>query len=87
MLGGKLFHCHLASKWYTFRVSFTMKDEAANKLKVMLGENETGIINDITVSWKNVTTERLDTKRFKAEVPEIYSYYATSSISRRFTIK
>jgi hypothetical protein len=23
MLGGKLFHCHLASKWYTFRVSFT----------------------------------------------------------------
>ena len=24
MLGGKLFHCHLASKWYTFRVSFTV---------------------------------------------------------------
>jgi hypothetical protein len=24
MLGGKLFHCHLASKWYTFRVSFTL---------------------------------------------------------------
>jgi len=87
MLGGKLFHCHLASKWYTFRVSFTLIPYFIFIIKVMLGENETGIINDITVSWKNVTTERLDTKRFKAEVPEIYSYYATSSISRRFTIK
>jgi len=24
MLGGKLFHCHSVSKWYTFRVSFTV---------------------------------------------------------------
>ena len=23
MLGGKLFHCHSVSKWYSFRVSFT----------------------------------------------------------------
>jgi predicted phage-related endonuclease len=64
-----------------------MKDEAANKLKSMLGNNETGIIDDITISWKNVTTERLDTKRFKTEVPEIYNYYVTKTTSRRFTIK
>lgn len=69
-------------KYYT-----EMKDEASNKLKVMLGENETGIINDITVSWKNVTTNRLDTKSFKEEVPEIYDHYVKPSISRRFTIK
>lgn len=64
-----------------------MKDEASNKLKVMLGENETGIINDITVSWKNVISERIDTKRFKTEVPEIYDYYVSKTSSRRFTIK
>lgn len=64
-----------------------MKDEAANKLKSMLGENETGIINDIAVSWKNVSTERLNTKRFKEEVPEIYDYYVTKTTTRRFTIK
>ena len=64
-----------------------MKDEAANQLKAMLGENETGIINDITVSWKNVTTNRLDTKAFKEEVPEIYEHYVKPTVSRRFTIK
>ena len=32
MLGGKLFHCHLASKWYTFRVSFTPEIDT-NKCK------------------------------------------------------
>jgi putative phage-type endonuclease len=69
-------------KYYT-----ELKDEAANKLKAMLGENETGIINDIIVSWKNLTTNRLDTKAFKEEVPEIYEHYVKPSISRRFTIK
>lgn len=64
-----------------------MKDEAANKIKSMLGENETGIINNITVSWKNLSTERFDTKRFKEEVPEIYDYYVIKTTSRRFTIK
>ena len=64
-----------------------LKDEAANKLKAMLGENETGIINDFTVSWKNVTSNRLDTKAFKEEVPEIYEHYVKPSVSRRFTIK
>lgn len=64
-----------------------LKDEASNKLKSMLGENETGIINDFTVSWKNVTSNRLDTKAFKEEVPEIYEHYVKPSVSRRFTIK
>lgn len=64
-----------------------MKEEAANKLKVMLGENETGIINDITVSWKNVASERIDTKKLKSEVPEIYDYYVAKTTTRRFSIK
>ena len=64
-----------------------LKDEAGNKLKNMLGDNEVGTICDYTVSWKNVTTNRLDTKMFKAEVPEIYDHYVTPSVSRRFTIK
>ncbi|MGD9678912.1 MAG: YqaJ viral recombinase family protein [Vulcanibacillus sp.] len=63
------------------------KDEAANMLKQMLGDNEVGVINDIKVSWKNVITERLDTKKLKAENPEIYGEYVSSSSSRRFSIK
>jgi len=69
------------------RMFSEMKEEVANKLKAMLGENETGIINDTTVSWKNVSSERIDTKKLKSEVPEIYEYYATKTTSRRFTIK
>lgn len=64
-----------------------IKEEAANKLKAMLGDNETGMIKDVTVSWKNVTSDRLDTKKLKSEVPEIYNYYSTLTTSRRFTIK
>jgi len=64
-----------------------LKDEAVNKLKNMLGNNETGTIGDFTVSWKNVSTERLDSKKLKHELPDIYSKYVSASISRRFTIK
>lgn len=63
------------------------KEEAANMLKQMIGDNEVGVINDIKVSWKNVITERLDTKKLKAEKPEIYGEYVSSSSSRRFSIK
>ena len=69
------------------RMFSEMKEEAANKLKAMLGENETGIINHITVSWKNISSERIDTKKLKSEVPEIYDYYVAKTTSRRFTIK
>ena len=63
------------------------KDEAANKLKALLGDNEIGTINDYTVSWKNVSSERLNTKKLKTDVPEIYNNYLEASVTRRFTIK
>jgi len=34
MLGGKLFHCHLTSKWYTFRVSFTFYSNRCSKINL-----------------------------------------------------
>jgi len=64
-----------------------LKEEAVNKLKAILGDNETGIYKDITVSWKNITTQRINTTRFKSEVPEIYDYYSSTTTSRRFSIK
>lgn len=53
----------------------------------MLEDNESGIINGVTISWKNVATERLDSKKLKAELPDIYNKYTNSSSSRRFVIK
>ena len=39
---------------------------------------------DHTVTWKKVTSVRLDAKALKAERPEIYTRYAVTSETRRF---
>ena len=38
------------------------------------------------VSWKSVSSTRLDAKALKAERPEIYERYAVSSTAKRFTV-
>ena len=63
------------------------KQLAENRLKEMLGNNETGIVGANIVSWKGVSQERLDSKTFKAEHPTLYKKYANTTSYRRFTIK
>ena len=63
------------------------KEEAANQLKALLGENEQGEIDGYKVTWKSVTSERLDTKALKTELPDIAERFLKASESRRFTIK
>lgn len=63
------------------------KEEIINKLKSLLGENEKGVLDDISISWKNFSTERLDIKKLKIDYPDIYKRYLIQSTSRRFTIK
>lgn len=38
------------------------------------------------IRWKEVISNRLDSKALKAALPEIYSQYCKASASRRFTI-
>lgn len=63
------------------------KNECENKLKQLLGEHEAGRIDDMIVTWKNVTSNRIDTNRLKKEKPEIYEQYLKSSSYRRFEIR
>lgn len=63
------------------------KNEAANKLKEMLGENQYGSVGNRTVCWTNVNSEKLDINSLKAEQPEIYSKFLLKSSYRRFSIK
>jgi putative phage-type endonuclease len=63
------------------------KDEAANKLKALLGDFECGVINDKTITWKSVTSEKFDTKKFQIDNPELYKNYLLKSSCRRFSIK
>jgi len=64
-----------------------MKEEKENTIKNAMGNYETAIIGRYTISWKNVTTERLDTKELKKANPDIYAQFTKQSSYRRFTIK
>lgn len=50
-------------------------------------DNEIAVSDSYRVSWSNVETARLDTKRIKLEKPEIYQDYAKVSTSRRFQVR
>lgn len=63
------------------------KQEAENLLKQMLGENEAGTVQDMVVTWKTFTQERLDSKTLKSEHPKLFRKYANKTSYRRFSIK
>ena len=63
------------------------KEEAANNIKMLLGEYEVGRFRDWKITWRSISSSRLDTKRLKAEMPDIYSKYVQQTSSRRFEIK
>jgi putative phage-type endonuclease len=64
-----------------------MKEEAANKLRALLGKNEAGVIDDRTVIWKSISTRKFDSKALQQNMPDIYDKYLVLSSSRRLTIK
>ena len=63
------------------------KQLASNHLKELMGDYNTAKCQGYTVSWKPVTSERLDTKALKEAEPAIYAKYVKSSTSRRFIVK
>lgn len=64
----------------------TAKNAAANQLKSYLKEAETGTVGGRTVMWKTVGRSAVDTKRLKAEQPDVYSSYLTQSSYRRLSV-
>ena len=63
------------------------KEEAANNIKMLLGEYEIGLYRDWRITWRKVSSSRLDTKRLKTEMPDIYTKYANQTSVRRFEIR
>lgn len=57
------------------------------EIKLFMQDNETASNGRYRVTWSNVDTARLDTKRIKLEQPEIYRDYLKVASSRRFQIK
>ena len=65
----------------------TEKKQIEQEVKLAMGEHELAVSGNYRVPWGNVDSTRLDTKRIKAEQPEIYADYATVSHCRRFEVK
>lgn len=65
----------------------TEKRRIEQELKMYLGEAEMAENAQYRVSWKSVSSNRLDEKRLKAEKPEVYKQYQKTVQSRRFTVK
>ncbi|MCD8324711.1 MAG: YqaJ viral recombinase family protein [Clostridiales bacterium] len=64
----------------------TAKAAAANQLKSYLKEAETGMVGGRVVTWKEISRSGVDTKRLKAEEPEIYQDFLTQSSYRRLMV-
>lgn len=65
----------------------TEKRQIDQALKMYLGKAECAENERFRVSWTNVSSQRIDTERLKAEKPEIYNEYRKAIKSRRFTVK
>lgn len=63
------------------------KRKIEQELKMYLGEAELAENEHYKVSWKAVSSSRLDEKRLKEEQPEVYAQYQKVIQSRRLTVK
>jgi putative phage-type endonuclease len=63
------------------------QNQIEQQLKLYMGEYEMAFNEYYRVSWSNVDTVRIDSKRLKEERPDLYRDFAKSSQSRRFTVK
>ena len=57
-----------------------------DELKKAIGDEETMIAGAFKVSWKSVTTSRLDSSALKKALPEIAAKFMKQTTSKRFCI-
>lgn len=57
------------------------------EVKLYMKDNEKAFSGKYCISWRNVESARLDAKRIRQELPEVYRDYAQISTFRRFLVK
>lgn len=65
----------------------TEKRQIEQELKLFMGEAETAENDRYRISWKPVSSQRLDEKRLKKERPENYEGYRKVLQYQRFIVK
>jgi predicted phage-related endonuclease len=63
------------------------KTSYENQLKEVLRDNEAGVTGKHLITWKNVSSNRVDTKLLKEKYPEIYEAVCKESSYRKFGVK
>lgn len=63
------------------------KEESENKIKLLMENSEIAVLGDRKVTWKSVTSNRIDSKSLKKAHPDLYVQFTNRSESRRFIIK
>ncbi|MFJ8064871.1 YqaJ viral recombinase family protein [Psychrobacillus sp. NPDC096426] len=67
--------------------SETKKKEYENQIKALMGANEKAFAGTRKITWKSNSVTRIDSKRLKAEQPDLYKQYSNISSERKFLIK
>lgn len=62
------------------------KQAVENKLKSLIGEHEGATCFGRKITWKNITSQRFDSKAFQLAEPELYEKYTVTGKSRRFHV-
>ena len=57
-----------------------------DKIKNHMGDQELLLAGPYKVSWKSVTTTRIDTTALKKALPDIAERFSKTTTTRRFTI-
>ena len=63
------------------------KKEIEQKIKLYMEDAEKAESNHYAVTWKTISSNRVDSKKLKQKHPDIYQKCLKSSVSRRFEIK
>lgn len=59
---------------------------AEDAIKAAMGEQEQIIAGAFKISWKPVTSSRVDTTALKAALPDVAARFMKTSITRRFQV-
>lgn len=57
-----------------------------NEIKAHMGDTEELRAGEYRVTWKNVTSTRLDTTALKKAIPDLVARFTTTTTTRRFCV-
>lgn len=55
-------------------------------IKTIMGTTEEMTVGAFRITWKSITTNRIDTAAMKKAMPEVVAQYTKTSTVRRFTV-